>query len=481
MKKKLFRYPLMAALACGLSMGFVACSDDDDNKNGGIDTEVMNEDQTDEAIKAWAWVSVLTDETDQQDGWQDKSYTVTIGEPSSNHNNARLIYVSDLQDAQQRFAAFAGCKPEELTGAKIITAGEFGKMEWTPSAANAANLAVVKVESKLFKQLDQIIFCTEEQAPDNAADITGNCYYRLGDVIEDKDGYYWVCVQPSFLGKKNKDSYWVNIFNANPQTGEGQNTKKTPGIPEKNIYSKYDRKYNNNTIKLPTCLKMDRKQNYNLSNLVWAMKDTTEFKYFNSVEDGVGIAGLPKEYHSLNYIKLVDEGWRVRGIYEKLFNCTKDDLKKMTCLSFFYYGYHWKIGSTAGVWVYRGAGYNAYYTGSLDDDDTLFEMKDSGYGFDIRRYAGDPNADKDCATANVYDPKCAPDKQFLSTANGNTSNEGYWVIRVATGKQLDKNYDPYKILTGVYDIYRFNDEFKFLAGNDASIPKDEALAKLAHD
>ena len=467
MKKNLFRYPLMAALMCGLSMGFVACSDDDDNKDGngnnnGTDTEVMNEDQTDEAIKAWAWVSVLTDETDQAADWAGKIYTATIGEPSPNNpETARLIYVSNLDEAKESFANIAGCKPEELSGKKVVSAGAYGSMEWNISAQGAANIATVDVNSSLLPRLQQIIYCTEEQAPDNAAEITGNCYYRLGDVIEDKDGYYWLCVQPSFYGKKNKDSYWVNLFNADPKNGEGVNTKKTPGIPEKNIYKKYNKKYNGNTILLPTCLKMDRKQIYNLSNLLYAVMDNK--KYAELIEGSeTGLAGISKQFFGPKYARVLFDDWNEADVFEHVLNCGRSSLNGKEFFNFFYYGYHWKVGSTAGVWLYNEHSYQKNYKGNLDDDDTLYEMKKAGYGFDITRYAGDPNQDDDCAVGN--EKGMAPSAQF-------TQNNVYYVVRVATGKQLDKNYDPYKKMEGYYDIYNNNLTHKHEVGPETVVPE----------
>lgn len=315
----------------------------------------------------------------------------------------------------------------------------------------------------------KLIYCTEEQSPDNAADIKGNCYYRVGDVVEDQEGFYWVCVQPSFLGKKNNDSYWVNIFNA-AESGKGVNTNKLPGIPAKFIYSKYNnvKKYNNNTIMLPTGLKENRQQIFNLSNLIWALKETDY--YVDMIKDYPGLAGLPGIYHGKTYMRMLNEKWVKYGIYEKLFNRTESEMKNLEYFNFFYNGYHWKTGTTAGVWLYKSDYYARSYGGSVKGDDILFEMTKAGYGFDIRRYASDPKQDTKCASAGNKD--MAPAKQF-------DGDKGYWVVRVATGKQLDKKYDPYKQMNNVYDIYNFNASFDFPYpyGPKNAPPTDEQLAK----
>jgi hypothetical protein len=475
MMKKNFYFLLMAALVCGLSV--TSCKDDDKNdNNGGTDTGMVEDGISEEDAQAWSWVSIMTDETTQETGWQNKSYDVTIGQQSDNDQSARLIIVSNLDDAKANFSTIAGCAPEELNTTKTVSAGSYGSMTWNISEPSAPNIATVEVKSPLLKTT-KLIYCTEEQSPDNASNITGNCYYRLGDVIEDPDGFYWVCVQPSFLGKKFNDSYWVNIFNA-AESGRGVNTKKLPGIPSKFICSKYNKnkKYNNNTILLPTGLKENRQQTFNFCNLLWALLNTNYF--FNEVV-GYGfnvVAGLPAKYHGRTYFRLLGEKWDKYGIYEKIFNHSKKELERMDRVYFFYNGYHWKTGTTAGVWIYESTGPKLNYTGSVKDDDTLFEMVKAGYGFDVRRYASDPLQDKDCASTGK--DGMPPAKQFNNQNDKNVW--GIWVMRVATGKQLDKKYNHYKPMNKMSNICNFN-ETKFnviyKTGEKATPVTDEQLAQ----
>jgi len=113
--------------------------------------------------------------------------------------------------------------------------------------------------------------------------------------------------------------------------------------------------------------------------------------------------------------------------------------------------------------LYNEHGYQKNYKGSLDDDDTLYEMKKPGYGFDITRYAGDPLQDDDCASTNAG-KDMAPRAQF-------TQSNVYYVVRVATGKQLDKNYDPYKKMDGYFDIYNNNQTHKHEVGPETVVPE----------
>ena len=469
MKKNIFNYSLMAALMCGLSMGFVACSDDDNNN---VTNEVMNPEQTDEALDAWLWVSTLTDADEQTDNWQQKSYEITVGQQSTNTGD-RLVFVSDFADARKTFASWAGCDPDELKAAKTLKAGELATLNWQPAAAGAQNIAVVTIDSKkLLKGATRIVFCTEDQAGDNATAINGNCYYRLGDVVKDDEGFYWVCVQPSFLGKKNNDSYWLNVFNENPETNPSRVGDNVPAIPEKYIYSKYDKKYNGNTILLPTCLKTDRKQLFNFANFLWAVADSMGFSYDDTRK---GLCGIDYKYHGHHYVMKVSKFWQEEKLFEAILNMSYEDFSKFKRqLHFFHHGYHWKVGSTAGVWMYTSDRLEDDYTGNMDTDDTLYEMKKSGegYGFNIHRYAGNPNVPN--IVSRLGDDR-APAYQFTPEFDN-----CYWVVRMATGKQLDKNYKPYKALdeNKFETVYSFNESMKQEVGEGTDVIEDDDDALL---
>jgi hypothetical protein len=468
MKKKIFNFALMGLLMGGLSLGFTACSDDDSNGNGA-DTEVMNPEQTDDALTAWLWVSALTDADEQVAGWQQQIYDITVGQKSD--ATTRVVYVTDLDEARTTFASWVGCDPKELNSEKTFSAGAYGSLTWRPSEANAQNLAVVDINSSLFRGTMKLTFCNEEQASDNAENITANCYYRLGDVVEDKEGHYWVCVQPSFLGKKNNDSYWVNVFNINEKTSESLNGKM-PSIPEKNKYFKYDFTYNNNRIILPTNLKTDRKMLWNFCNFIACMTHTDQYvqasEPYAQLNNG-GICNLPYMYHGVKYFKHVKKFWIEKGLFNNVFNSTYLAMKEKK-INLFHHGYHWKVGSTAGVWLYKHSGnYEKNYTGSLSDDDTLYEMKKQGYGFNIFRYAGESTSQNGSASK---DPLMAPAKQFVG-------NDGYWVVRMATGKQLDKNYSPFEAMTGFESVYRFNQEMEDDI-DGINVPKDDELSDIVY-
>ena len=135
--KKNFYFLLMAALVCGLSLSVTSCKDDDKDNNGGTDTGLVEDGLSEEDAQAWSWISVLTDEAAQETGWQNKSYDVTIGLQSDNDPGARLIIVSDLDEARVSFASIAGCAPDDLNGSKTVSAGNYGSMTWNISEQGA--------------------------------------------------------------------------------------------------------------------------------------------------------------------------------------------------------------------------------------------------------------------------------------------------------------------------------------------------------
>ncbi len=471
MKQKLNLW-LLAALLCGMSMSVTSCKDDDKDSNGsgtdsGTDTEVMDANDTPERQMAWRWLWSLTDAEVLTDNWDQQQYEATFGEASKNYANTRVIFVRDMDDARTVFSSVTGCDPDELKSARTFSAGDYGQMAWSPSPQGEKHIATVQVSSRLMPRLERIIFCTPDQADDNAS-IKGTCYYRLGDVIEDKEGYYWVCIRPSFSQNKADESYWVNIFNANPETGKGEQTGKTPGVPKDNIFSKYNHKYNGNGILLPTALKSERKHMYLLSNLIQALLSPEDYKEKVGTQ-GKGLCGFDYQYHGVNYLTRVNQYWIKHGIWEKLFNSTYSKLKEVSNLYFFYNGYHWSVGSTAGFWIYTSSshGYQSKYTGSMDDDDTLFEMKEEGSGFDIHKFAHDPNYDK--TTDGL--PRGANWAPRVQSSGGSS----YFVVRYRSGSQIDKTYNPMKNMTGVWDTYRYNYETKTLAGSDVETEQSIGL------
>ena len=169
----------------------------------------------------------------------------------------------------------------------------------------------------------------------------------------------------------------------------------------------------------------------------------------------------------------VAEQWKQKGIWEKLFNRSCEQMKQMQKLNFFYNGYHWFKGSTAGVWIAKSTKYEPTFTGSKDDDDTLFEMKEAGAGFDIRRYCSDPEENKSCASTGKAG--YAPAQQFTDT-------EGYWVVRLKTSSKIADTFmhpSVYATLTNTAEIYRYNQAYSKVVGADSPVEEEDDLPTIS--
>ena len=254
--KKTLHFWLMALLVGGLSMAVTSCKDDDKDNGGGNgdDTQVvLGPTETEQAQDAFTWLSMLTDIDEFTDDWASKTYEPTIGMASTTQPTTRVVVMADLDLAKDHFSGLANIEFDKLSTSQTVTIEGVGSLTWTPSAEGASNLAVVDVNTKLIPHLTRLIYCTNEQVGENGS-FKGTAYYRFGDVVEDNQGYYWVCVRPYFgsgTGAQNSYCWWINIINADPTTGKSS-SGKVPGIPFGNIKRDWDNKFNGNTILLPT-------------------------------------------------------------------------------------------------------------------------------------------------------------------------------------------------------------------------------------
>lgn len=469
---------LMAVFVLSFGLSVTSCKDDDDEKSEQKKGDVSPLD-TDEARVAFRWLCALTDVTTLDDNWKSKTYEPTVGVASENDQFTRLIVVSSLDEAKEDFSRLADMEVSQLSTAQTVNGGAAGTMTWTPSKTGAQNLAVVTVSSRIMPHLQKMVYCTDEQTGLNGLlwdSMKGVAYYRLGDVIRDAQGYYWVCVRPSFAPDK-ADSHWMNIYNASP-SGNINNEKK-PMLTE-NVYSSYNNvdKYNRQTILLPTKLSYDRKHIYNLSNLIWALLNPGAYR--NACLDlgnkGLGLCGFEYTYHGVTFLNAVanfwDQVWRDNQaqneytIWERLFGLTHEQMRTLRQMNFYYQGYKWWWGNTPDFWVYKSTGYVKTYgeTGS-ESKDKVSDYDVVTNGFDIKRYTGDPEA-----------AKVGPE-QF--TKQGDDVTGGAWVIRYKSGDQLctTGRYDPHNRIGGCTDVYVYNRAKQVFTGEGDEQETEETFYK----
>lgn len=438
--KKIFSFLLMATLVCSLGLGIVSCKDDDKEENGS-DSELTNSDPTesDEAAAALRWLCTLTDTRELDANWAQKTYEPTVGQASTQNELNRLVIVTCLEEAQANFASLAGIGVEGLEATKTVVDQGVGKLTWTPSPEGADNIATVDVESSLLPRLRQIVYCTSEQTGKNGIfgkTVDGTAYYRFGDVVRDKEGYYWVCVRPCFDPDKGT-SHWINIFNASESGGNKP-------IPDKYLQTKWNNldKYKKMPIILPTKLPYEEMHTFNLSQLIQALLKPQEYEKVYKKWKYHALGYFEPKYNGVNFVKRVAEFWdqpvaeaNNHTIWEILFNRTHTQMSQMAYLNFIHKGYSWKFGTKATVYNYSSGDYRVLYN---TGNEYQFDVNE---GIDVRWYTSDPNASE--LTFNRLG-------QFVLA-------QGIWVIRYATGKELNGGrFSPYEPLTNCTNIYVYN-------------------------
>ena len=477
MKKQSINLCLLAALLCGLSLTVTSCKDDDDD-NGDTELEVAPAD-TEEAKAAYNWLINMTNVEEFTDDWASKTYEPTIGVESKNDANTRVVVVANIDYARMNFSSISGIDPNMLSSTQSRTIDGVGTITWTPSAKGANNLATVDVNTKLIPHLSKIVYCTTDQVGANGSDFDGTAYFRFGDVIEDSEGYYWVCVKPAFGtgSSPQQQGYWINILNRDKENGKSSNGV-VPDIPKGNICRDYDEKYNGNTILLPTKLKSTKEMTHNLANLVWALLDPESYE--ENIDDGIGLGGYDYEYNGKKFCQRVAEQWKAKGIWQILFNRTYEQMKQMKKLNFYYEGYHFtpKIhlgSSNLGCATVMGTKkYEPNYVTTYNQDsEKNLEMKEKGAGFDMRRYCSDPDQNADCASSSKAG--YAPAQQFSNT-------EGYWIVRQKTSSDLAGSFlhpSVYINLKNTAEIYRYNAAYSVVVGKDTPVETEDDLANIA--
>ena len=442
---------LMVVLACGLTLSVASCKDDDNSNdsNGHSDIDPA---ETDEAVAALRWLVALTDTRELTDNWASKTYEPTVGQASTQNELNRVKVVNDLEEAKIDFASLAGIDTEGLDAAKTVTDEGVGTLTWTPSPGGADNLATVDVSSPLLPRLRQIIYCTSEQTGKNGVifdNVKGTAYYRFGDVVRHDDGYYWVCVRPCFEPDKG-DSHWINIFNASA-SGDGMK------IPDKYLQKKWDNKdkYGNAPIVLPTKLPAEDQHTHNLSQLIQALLNPADYENTYKHHSYYALGGFSPKYNGRLFVERVAGYWdqpTANGytVWQILFNRTREQMKEFTELDFFNQGYSWGLfdGNKATIYYYQSKDYRTSYK-------SIRKMTfDVTRGFDVRAFAGDPEASTNIQKELV---------QFFDgiTDTGSAEKSGRWLIRYASGKDLAGSIlapSPYEPLPNTRDVYVYNKE-----------------------
>ena len=310
--KNFFRAVLAAVWSIVFVTGVVSCKENDTDNGGSNESDVPLIENEQEAL-GWRLISMLTDEGTAPSGWQDKTFEPTIGKAVDGDPYTRVVSTNDVDAAAARFAELADNPAgfSEVMSAYSYSVEGIGKLTYKRGSETEPYLAQVDVDLKQVPHLKKILYQTPAQQGNNAT-VTGTAYYRFGDVVQDGEGSYWVCVRPSFGPEGKGDSHWISV---------------SMPLPKKNIYEYHG---NNNDYYLPTGLGESVEHMQNLCEMLYAMLYPTQWNH-NLVS-----SPRPKmfhdfsygnyKYHNVYFWKVVEKTWSKQNLYQTVFNCTKEQL-----------------------------------------------------------------------------------------------------------------------------------------------------------
>ena len=216
MKKNFFHCLLMAVLCCGLSMSFVACSDDDDDKDGRSAEEIAQdpfEKESEAGNALYRLLSQLSVCDSLPDNWKTATFEPKAGMVlDQSQPRIRTITVTNAEEAITRYNSLTGKDLPVTTTSDTYAVDGVGKLTFT--AGEGGTIATIDVDVKQIPQLQKLRFVTAASIGENGH-FSGEPYYRFGDVVKDNDGCYWVCVRPAYSDDKKEDTHWFSFHMAN--------------------------------------------------------------------------------------------------------------------------------------------------------------------------------------------------------------------------------------------------------------------------
>lgn len=433
MIKRVFNWMLMASLTMGLGWSVTACSsdDDDDNKtNPGEEVATSDSDpygkNTNDGVMAYTLLSQLSCIGDSlPNDWKTASFEVQDGlvtDPSQ--PLMRKVVVDDINAALDYYNELTS---KSLTSAveDVTTIADCGTVKFNPVNQSDC-FATIDVDVKQLKKLNEIRLVPSKALGLNAA-FEGKPYYRLGDVVQDKEGCYWICVRPCHQKTSVDQSFWVsfNIGNGLIKTVSFKGLLKQPGVP--------------------FSLGNKKKSVLFATQLLASLSRPDDFKKVvgsgNFGEAGKGFAELPVDAMPNDDFLKVVENWDKYDLWNKVkpSGMSASDFKKFFTgdLTMIYNQYR-EMKPTLRLDLERLSNASNLYR-------TTASQKDATADFDMQ---------KETVDITSYSKS--------GTGNYNKIGNQALVIRYKDGKGLSnvktsgQNVSPTERIASVKDIYCFN-------------------------
>lgn len=216
MKKKVFNWMLMTAMVCGLSLSLTACSDDDENENGGSNTANNTEmpaGVSDDATLLGSLLSQWVEEFDASGvdaSILNRTYEATVGTAADASQPFVRTVVVGTEEAADNYAKTVlgslGINPQQPVGFRWQNAA-IGTISYERGTGN--ELGVIEVSVKQLPNLTKILLV--ESQGDNVAQQP---YYQKGDIVEyigsdaALKGKLFICIQDHSYGS---EASWISF------------------------------------------------------------------------------------------------------------------------------------------------------------------------------------------------------------------------------------------------------------------------------
>ena len=442
----IMHYALCIVLLSGLSMSMTSCSDDDDDKDGRSAEEIAQdpyEKESEAGDALYRIVSQLSVCDSLPDNWKTATFEPKLGQVlDQSQPRVRTITVANAAEAVTRYNSLTGKNLPATTTSDTYSVDGVGTLTFTMGAAGT--VATIDVDVKQMPQLAQLRLVSAASVGENGS-FDGEPYYRFGDVVQDKEGHYWICVRPAYSPDKKEDTHWMS-FQVGPKNVKTYQKSKC-----------LEQKY-------PVDLGVQKEKMQYLAQLLAILANPQGYKtkagtagnYFNNHTTGLG--GLNEAAMPVKDLITLAKLWEQYNIWDKVmpagldtdevndfknrFKDDKDDLR-----------FIYEKGSTSGTTLtIQTVTYNnaeTFYTSLPNYTAVKMDMRE--VDFDI---------------TNSYTGRGVSGKKAYAV------NDAF-VVRYKTGFQISSNWffnpKPTEAIEGVTEVFRFN-----ACKDKAAFTKDEA-------
>lgn len=450
MKKNVYNWLLTAALVCGLSLHFVACTDNDEDggTSGTSPSETIAGDPYgktgEEAAALYMVMNQLAGVDSLPDNWREAEFEPTEGlvaDPSQPY--VRTVVVMDLTEAQDLFRSYTGRNFDHKASTVKWKSEAVGTM--TLNVLNHADcIATIDMQLRQMPHLVQLRMVPPSAVGDNA--LKKVPYYRIGDVVQDAGGRYWICVRSAGGPKAKEKTHWVTmqmLQSDSKNTSFKSNIKDMPATTSSNQFM------------LPTNLGGTETEHLKyFAELMYLLQNPQEYRQNmgqgGAMASGLGALGTDMHAdttaHSPEYLELMARAWNEEDIWSKVLPPgVGREFFLQNEVAMLYNGYSTSLFGS-GITLYQ-----CTQSGTCRSDQRLttpgWDKKDKTKYFDVREYAADGHATR----SNV-------------AGIGNSQTRAI-VVCMCTGKELAGNWvsqpDYDKPIKGVKEV---------LLGRHAAMP-----------